>query len=351
MVNTEQQLADFLPKVRQAEWLALDTEADSLHAYPEKICLIQISTVEGDFLIDPLAAIDIDPLLDALGGHVLLMHGADYDLRLFRKHHEFVPGAIFDTMLAARLLGEKQFGLSSLCEKFLGVKLDKGPQKADWAKRPLTPRMEEYARNDTHHLKPLVDKLKATLEERGRLLWHSEMCDRLIADSSTAPQVDADQVWRVKGCHGLSRPALAILRELWHWREREAVTANRPPFFVLSHEALVDIADAAAQNHPVEPLVPARMSPRRQESLAQAVQAGLKVSPEDFPTLPERNGRRPTQAEFRRFRELERRRDRHAHALGIDPTLIAPRAALGDLARDWDKHSPELMSWQRELLR
>ena len=336
--------------VRAAEWLALDTEADSLHAYPEKICLIQISTTEGDFLIDPLSGMDIDPLLDALGGHVLLMHGADYDLRLFRKHHEFVPGAIFDTMLAARLLGEKQFGLSSLCEKFLGVKLDKGSQKADWAKRPLTPRMEEYARNDTHHLKSLVDKLKAALEARGRLAWHREMCDRLIADSSDMPQVDADQVWRVKGCNALPRQALAVLRELWHWREREALQANRPPFFVLSHEVMVDIADAAANSRPVEPLVPPRMSPRRRESLANAVRSGLQVLPEDYPTLRERNGRRPSQAEFRRFRELEKRRDKRGHELGIDPTLIAPRAMLGDLARDWEKHAPELMNWQRALL-
>ena len=94
------------------------------------------------------------------------MHGADYDLRLLRKHHEFVPSAIFDTMLAARLLGERQFGLSSLVEKFLGVKLDKGSQKADWARRPLTERMETYARNDTHYLKPLADKLKLELQNK-----------------------------------------------------------------------------------------------------------------------------------------------------------------------------------------
>src|SRR5215471_21021701 len=108
-------------------------------------------------MIDPLARLNLDPFLEALGGHELLMHGADYDLRLLRKHHEFTPSVIFDTMLAARLLGERQFGLSSLVEKFLGVKLDKGPQKADWARRPLTQRMEDYARNDTRHLKTLEE--------------------------------------------------------------------------------------------------------------------------------------------------------------------------------------------------
>src|SRR5436190_438766 len=223
VIDNDEKLSAFLPTVRAAAWIAVDTEADSLHAYPEKICLIQISTAAGDELIDPLAAINLEALLDALAGHRLIMHGADYDLRLLRKHYEWAPGAIFDTMLAARLLGEKQFGLSNLAEKFLGVKLDKGPQKADWARRPLTERMENYARHDTHHLKPLVDKLKQELQLKGRLTWHQETCARLIADCSEPPPVDTNSVWRVKGCSGLSRHALAVLRELWHWREREAI--------------------------------------------------------------------------------------------------------------------------------
>ena len=131
MIDTEQKLAAFLPKLRAATWVAVDTEADSLHAYPEKVCLIQISTVAGDELIDPLAKASLDPLLEALSGHELIMHGADYDLRLLLKHHEFVPSAIFDTMLAARLLGDRQFGFSTLVEKYLGVKLEKGAQKAN----------------------------------------------------------------------------------------------------------------------------------------------------------------------------------------------------------------------------
>ena len=138
VIDSEQKLAAFLPVLRAAPWVAVDTEADSLHAYPEKVCLIQISTVSVDRLVDPLARLNLDPLLDALAGHQLIMHGADYDLRLLRKHHEFVPSAIFDTMLGARLLGLRQFGLGHLVEKFLGVKLEKGPQKANWALRPLT---------------------------------------------------------------------------------------------------------------------------------------------------------------------------------------------------------------------
>jgi len=351
VINTDAKLAAFLPAIKSAIWLALDTEADSLHAYPEKVCLIQISTVAGDRLIDPLAKINLNPLLDALNAHELIMHGADYDLRLLRKHHEFVPSAIFDTMLAARLLGERQFGLSSLVEKFLGVKLDKGPQKADWARRPLTERMEKYARNDTHYLKPITDKLKSALEAKGRLAWHRESCGRLIDESARLQPADLDSVWRVKGSHALSRHALAILRELWHWREEEAIAANRPPFFILNHEKLVDIASAAAAYQPIEPILPLRMSPRRRDNLADAIKTALQLSADRYPEILRRKSHRPTEMEMRRYCELEKCRNTRAHELGIDPTLIASRATLGELAHDWDRHAPELMDWQRELLK
>jgi ribonuclease D len=351
VIDTKEKLAEFLPILRAATWVAVDTEADSLHAYPEKVCLIQISTAAGDRLVDPLSWIDIDPLLDALNAHELIMHGADYDLRLLRRRHEFIPSAIFDTMVAARLLGERQFGLSSLVEKFLGVKLDKGSQKADWSRRPLTERMEKYARNDTHYLKPLADKLKSELVAKNRLVWHQESCARLI-DESTQPHVtDLDSVWRIKGSHALSRPALAMLREIWQWREDEAVLANRPPYFILKHETLVDVASAAASNHSVENLLPLKMSPRRRTALLNAIKIGFALSVEKHPEALRHKFFRPSERELRRFRELEKHRDARAHELGIDPTLIASKATLGDLARDWDKHASELMNWQRELLK
>jgi ribonuclease D len=350
MIDTDAKLAAFLPTVRAAEWIAVDTEADSLHAYPEKVCLIQISTAAGDRLIDPLAALKLDPLLDALNAHELIMHGADYDLRLLRKHHEFVPAAVFDTMLAARLLGQRQFGLQSLVETHLGVKLEKGSQKANWARRPLTERMERYARNDTHYLKPLADKLKEELQRKGRLAWHQEACVRLIAESSRFSAPDPDAVWRIKGSYALPRPALAVLRALWHWREREALAANRPPFFVLRHDLLVDIAAAAAAGRPIDPLLPRHLTPRRREGLTRAVAAARALPPAQHPERIRHVSRRPSEAERRRFSELESRRNARAHELGIDPTLIASRAMLSDLAHDWDRHAPGLMRWQRELL-
>jgi ribonuclease D len=351
VIDTQEKLSAYLPVLRAAEWLAIDTEADSLHAYPEKVCLIQISTTAGDRLIDPLAAMDLAPFLAALAGRELIFHAADYDLRLLKKHHDFVPTEIFDTMLAARLLGEKQFGLGALVEKFLGIKLDKGPQKADWAQRPLTPRMEDYARNDTRHLKTLEEKLRAELTAKGRLPWHRESCARLIAESSVPPVIDPDDIWRIKGSTFLERPALAVLRELWHWREAEAIAASRPPFFVLSHETMIAIAVAVSEHQPFEQMIPPRMHPRRRDTLHAAIRAAQGVPPEQFPQKIRHVSQRPTEAEFKRFRELEKIRDRHAHGLQIDPTLIAPKSVLGDLARDWEQYAPSLMQWQRELLK
>jgi ribonuclease D len=350
VIDTQAGLAAFLPVLRAARWVALDTEADSLHSYPEKLCLIQISTESGDYLVDPLARLDLRPLLQALNAHELILHGGDYDLRLLRKHHDFVPSAVFDTMLAARLLGERQFSLQALVAKYLGVQLEKGSQKANWARRPLTPRMEQYARNDTRYLKPLADKLRQELEHKGRLPWHQEACARLIDESTRLSPVDLDSVWRVKGSHALSRPALAVLRELWHWREQEALAAGRPPFFILAHETLVDIAAAAAAHRPIEPLLPGHLSPRRREGLLRAVRAGLRVSADQHPQPRLQFGHRPSEAERRRFLELQRRRDAQAHRLGMDPALIASRATLAELAHDWERHAPKLMRWQRALL-
>src|SRR5690606_18409045 len=124
VIDTNEKLGDFLPQLRGADWLAVDTEADSLHAYPEKLCLLQISFTGNDILVDPLSKMDLAPLWSELLNHELIFHAADYDLRLLRKNHNFVPSKIFDTMLAARLLGEKEFSLTNLVKNFLGVQLE-----------------------------------------------------------------------------------------------------------------------------------------------------------------------------------------------------------------------------------
>lgn len=350
MIDSDAQLADWLPSLRNSPWVAIDTEADSLHSYPEKLCLIQLSIPGQDRLVDPLASLNTAPLYEALLDHVLILHGGDYDLRLMTRHARFVPTSVFDTMMAARFIGCTQFGLGSLVEQFLGIKLEKGPQKADWSIRPLTGRMEEYARNDTRHLKPLADLLKARLEELGRLEWHKEYCQRLITENTRPEQVDEDEVWRIKGSHKLHPPELAVLREIWHWREREAVGGNRPPFFVLQHERLCAIAELAVTRGDWEALIPPRYSPRRRLALKEAVHAGMAVPREQWPQRIRTERYRPGESEKRRSAALQKIRDQRAQELGLDPTLIASKATLYALARDWDAEAPRIMEWQRQLL-
>jgi ribonuclease D len=350
VIDSDGKLAEFLPALRAAEWVALDTEADSLHAYPEKLCLIQISTVNGDRLVDPLSPLDLTRLWPELKKHRLILHGADYDLRLLRKTHSFVPDRIFDTMLASRLLGEREFGLFNLVQRHLGIALEKGSQKADWARRPLTARMEAYARSDTHFLKPLSDILSEQLRRKERLSWLEQSCDHLIADCAVPPQPDPDLVWRLKGSTKLPCQSLAVLREIWHWREREALAANRPPYFVLSHETLIQIA-ATADHNPIDGLLPRHFSTRRKDGLLEAIQKGSQLDPQEHPNPLRFHSQRQTEAERRSYLELEHRRDQRAAELELDPTLIASRATLLALASDWDRHQDVLMNWQRELLK
>jgi ribonuclease D len=348
VITDEQDLAELLSNLQAADWVAIDTEADSLHAYPEKLCVLQVSSAGRDELIDPLAGLNLHPLWPILRKHELILHGADYDLRLLRRGFDFVPHRVFDTMLAARLLGYKEFSLISLVSAKLGVALEKGPQKMDWARRPLTERMERYARNDTRFLRPLAELLRSELEAKGRLTWHSETCSQLIKDTSHGKKTDMASVWRVRGSDRLSLKALAILRELWHWRESEALEANKPPYFVLSHEHLVNLAARAAHSHNI-PQLPA-LSARRQASLISALERGLQLPFSEYPRPREHKGRRSTRAEQARTEELRLRRDQVGAELGIDPALIASRAMLVALAQNGPAEASELMSWQRHLL-
>ena len=349
MIADAKKLESLVAAVRGSSWCAVDTEADSLHAYPEKLCLIQFSLDSGDFLVDTLSGLDLDGLLGSLRNRELIFHGADYDLRMLRKTFQFVPGSIFDTMTAARLLGYKQFGLGHLVERHLGIKLEKGPQKMNWARRPLTARMEEYARNDTRYLRPLSDLLRKELESKDRTSWQKETCQQLITDCADIPTANRDQ-WRMKGSDRLDPRGLAVLRELWKWREKEAIVANKPPFFILNHDLLLRLAHEAELIKNIERVLPPKMSSRRREGILLAITHGKNLPESDLPHKRVNILYQPTLAEQKRFMAMRQVRDKRAVELEIDPTLIASRSTLVLLSQDWDKYKVDLMAWQRELL-
>src|SRR5438132_4867795 len=170
VIASAAQLAKLLPKIEAVDRVAIDTEADSLHSYREKLCLLQVSVPASrtdssrgepghDYVVDPLANVDLRPLCAALANKETVLHGADFDLRLLRRSLDFAPKRIFDTVIAARLIGIREFSLVALVERYFGIRLTKGSQKANWSRRPLPARMEEYAINDTHYLLPLADSL------------------------------------------------------------------------------------------------------------------------------------------------------------------------------------------------
>jgi ribonuclease D len=350
VIRDAAKLAALLLRLDAADWVTLDTEADSLHAYPEKLCLLQLSFAGSDELVDPLAGLDLSHLFAHLAKHRLILHGADYDLRLLSRDCAFIPTEVFDTMEAARLLGYRQFGLVHLAADLLGVTLEKGPRTANWAQRPLTERMETYARNDTRYLKPLADILTEQLVSKGRLDWHRQTCARLVEECAKPRVVEPDSVWRLKGSHRLDRSGLAVLRSVWHWRETEAIKSNKPPYFILSHEILVQMASLASHSRHPEKLIPGSFSPRRRASLLTAIARALELSPTERPEILTSRPYRLLPSEVRRFEELKRRRDHRAHELGFEAGLIASRAALELLARDSAKAHRNLLPWQRELL-
>jgi len=229
------------------ESVALDTEADSFHHYFEKVCLMQVGLASDAFLVDPLARADLTPLFARLSARPLLMHGADYDLRLLHRGFGFRAAALFDTMIAAQLLGEKEIGLAALLSARVGVALDKSHQRADWSARPLPPAMATYAAEDVLHLPALVDSLRRDLDAKGRLPWHAEECARLAAMAFSASREADPDDWRVKGTNALSDRERAFARALWEAREERARTLDRPPFRIFTNEKLLSAAARAAK--------------------------------------------------------------------------------------------------------
>lgn len=351
VIQTAEELGSLAERIHAAPWVGVDTEADSLHAYPEKLCLVQISIPGEEVLVDPLADLHLEPLWEAFDRHELIFHAADYDLHLLFCGHNFKPTSIFDTMWAARMVGEPKFGLNDVLQSLLGVSLEKGAQKADWGRRPLTPRMVAYALNDVKYLRPLQEKLTDRLREQGRLEWHQQLCARLIADAATPNPPDPDGVWRVKGHDVLDDKALAVLRELWHWREKDALRTGRPPFFILKHESLSEMAAQASAAGVRAVRLPPYLTSKRRAGVLDAIKAGLAVPEGERPTQIRVRTRRMTRAELDYAEELRERRDARAKEVGIDPTIVAARATLFAIARKDEAELARLLPWQREILK
>ncbi|MGI8432958.1 MAG: ribonuclease D [Chthoniobacterales bacterium] len=347
MITTDSQLAEILPSLRAVDRIAVDTEADSLHCYFEKLCLIQITGDHQDHLVDPLATVDLQPLCTALADKEIILQGMDFDLRLLRRTLGFTAREVFDTVIASRLLGLREFSYAALVQQYFGVTLAKGSQKANWARRPLPPAMAEYAKNDTHFLLPLAARMEAQLAERGRTEWFRQSCRRGVEQAAIERERDPDQAWRISGSGTLPPRTNAILRALWHWRDEEARHADRPAFHILQNSALLDSAVRFAAGESPDYR---HLSDRRRRGFYAAVEQALALPESAWPQRPPRLHKpRPRNLE-KRVEELKKRRDKQAAELELDPSFIASRGALERIAGDENVTDEILVGWQRELL-
>jgi ribonuclease D len=359
-VDNEADLERAATQLSGARSLAIDTEADSFYHYFHKCCLIQISDGHTDFLIDSIALKDprpLGPLLASASTHKIL-HAAEQDVLYLRRDFGLEMRPLFDTMVAAQLLGRKSIGLAGLLKESFGVVLDKVCQRDDWSRRPLTTRQMTYAAEDVRHLIRLRHALEAELEARGRLAWAREEFEHITRRAWSPREFDREDFWGLKGARDLEPEAAAVLRELYVLRDERARSADVPPFRVLSDETLLALAQRRPRT-PDElegikgftPLVRRRIGPL----VLAAVERGRLV-PEGLRPTPSRGqGKRRTAAFRARVERLREWRRNRSAELGLDPGVLFPQSTLEALAERGvpgleEDAVPGLRRWRREIL-
>jgi ribonuclease D len=337
-IRTPDALAALARELTGAEALALDTEADSLHHYPERLCLVQIADGVGHaWLVDPLALPDLEPLrsLCADPATLKVFHGADNDVGHLKRRFGFAFLRVSDTMLAARFLGLRELGLDALLARYLDVAPVKSQQKADWARRPLTPDQEAYAIADVRYLIALHERLVEELRAMGREPWLVEECEALAAQPVAERPADEDGYRRLRGASRLDPRGLAVLRALHRRRESWARAEHRPPFKVLSPETLVALATARPRTRGALDGIlglPPRLVERYGDGILEAVAEGLDAALDEG-RRPERR-RRPVvpPAVQQRAERLRQWRGVAAARTGLDPGVLLPQRLIDVLA-------------------
>jgi len=328
--------------------MALDTEGDSLHHYPERLALVQLASASGDvWLVDPLAVEDLSPLgrIFAEAGTTTVLHAGDNDLTHLKRRYGFRFASLFDTAVGARFLGAAALGLDVLLERYLGTRLPPSRQKDDWSARPLTEAQLYYAAADVFHLIELKGRLVDELERCGRLAWVEEECAALAAQPVAERVEDPNAFTRLKGARELSPRGLAVLKELYELRERLARTHDRPPFKILSEETLVRLAQAAPGDGHELVQIPGctpRVITRWGDAILEAVARGLALGEDELPRIEHRPRPRIAAAVQRRIERLRQWRSEAAPRVGIEPGLLLPNRLITVIALAGPRDRAEL---------
>ena len=344
-VDHPQALHKMLADLLTQPIIAADTESNSLHAYREQVCLIQFSTPKVDYLVDPLAKMDLSSLQELFSNpHIeKVFHASEYDILCLKRDFGFSFNNIFDTMIAARILGKPKVSLSDQLEAEFKIRLNKHFQKANWAQRPLPNNMRMYAGMDTHYLLPLCECMKSGLKTKGFLELADEdflrMCD-VEMNANQKPLIS-----QVKGYYELDARQGAVLQELCIYRDQRARDANLPHFKILGNQTLLAVAHVCPRNlAELKQIsdISLRVIGRHAEGLLRAVQHGLQAPPIDKKYSP-----RPDDAYLRRMDQLKRWRKRTADALGVLSDVILPRDILEEIV----SRQPQTMADLQEIMR
>ena len=354
-VTTRARLEEVVESAQRQPRVAVDLESNNFHRYPDRVCLVQLATRDAVYIVDPLSIEDLTPLGDLLANAAVekVFHSANSDLRLLDRDWKFPVRGLFDTSVAAALVGSERLGLAAVLAEYLGIEIDKNKklQRADWSLRPLTGALLRYAALDVLHLERLATLLYQRLDRLGRTEWVEEECRRLEAIRYVAP----DAEWRflsVKGSRDLDGRGLAVLRSLHAFRETEAVRCDRPPFRIFSDAAMVELAAGPHSDLARVKGLGRYGRGRLSSGVRHAIQVGLRAGPVRRP--------RKRTAAFRenrtRLRLLKDWRAGEANRLNLSPFLLWPTASLARLSTTWtdglddEMESKDVRRWQRQEL-
>lgn len=363
LVQSAAEFQEMMAVLRGQPLLAVDTESDSLFRYHPRVCLVQVSTPATgeaarptsadpvptvDFLVDVLRLRDIQPLGDLLADPQVevILHAAENDIRLFQRDFGFYVTRIFDTQLAARILGRKGVGLAAMLREEFGVLSDKRMQRTNWGRRPLTPEQMTYAQIDTHYLPALRERQIAALKAAKR--WEeAQEAFRLLEDLRYEEPTEERTFWSMKRVRDVPAEDLAVLEALWTWREETAQRLNRPPFKVLRDEVLVTLAQERPSNRSALQQVrglSSQQADRFGRELLDVIRAGALRPPPEPPPYNGRDDRRLEPAEQARYDALRAWRTRLAQSRGVDPDIVFSNDILAQIAVLRPKSVDELAS-------
>ncbi|MEO0651950.1 MAG: HRDC domain-containing protein [Planctomycetota bacterium] len=361
LIADQRGLQDLAARLEDEPLVAVDTEADSFFSYREKVCLVQITAGGEDFLVDPLAKLDLEALgpLFADPERVKIFHDSEFDVLILKRAYGFDFAGLFDTRVAAAALGREALGLAGVLEEEFGVQLDKTQQRSDWSRRPLSKDQIGYARLDTHFLPELCQRMRRYLEEHERVHVAESEFERLAQLDPPPREFDPDEFIRLKGARKLDLAQQAVLRELFIARDRLARERDVPPFKVLAHAALIDLAvaqptDAAGLGRAAK--VRSQAAARVAEPFLEAIRRGRESGPlEQSPRLPPKDGTGGfDEVDHELHDRLKKLRTKLSKAEGFDPSLALNRHTLLTLVREKPTDPAALESieglhaWQRE---